>query len=265
MLIGYVVTVLMGVGLGLTGGGGTILTVPLLVYFFDVNPVMAAVYSLFIVGTSSLAGAMGKIHQRLVSLGSIVYFGIPSLLIVFATRRWLVPAIPEVICQAGELVVTKALLTLLLFSIVMVFAARAMIRQRVELSAPAHRPVRPWGVIFRGGVTGMITGLVGAGGGFLIVPALTLTLQMPIKRAIGSSLVIIALNSLVGFMAVGLYPGFDWRLIVSLSLLAIGGTLAGNFLTKYIPPVAVKKAFGWLVLVIGIYIIFRELLFHSNA
>ena len=261
MVVGYMAAGLIGVSLGLTGGGGSILTMPVLVYLFGVSPVMAAAYSLFIVGSSSLVGAAGKIREQLVSMRSVLYFGMPSLLAVFVTRKWLMPALPDVFFSAGGLSFSKSLFTLLLFSVLMILAGVAMIRKQTVRQTDETMTIHPVRIGMQGILTGLITGMLGAGGGFLIVPALMWQLKLPVKTAIGSSLVIIAINSLVGFTGDMMNYSIEWSLMLPIAALSIAGIFIGNRLQQHIQPEALKKGFGWFVLVMGIYIIVKELFF----
>ncbi|MBK6829745.1 MAG: sulfite exporter TauE/SafE family protein [Flavobacteriales bacterium] len=264
-ILGYIGAILMGLSLGLIGGGGSILTVPILVYLFMVEPVLATAYSLFIVGLTSLVGSlshmrMGNIHWR-----TAIVFGIPSILAVYATRAWLVPALPDPIFDLGSVVLSKAVGILVLFALIMVAAAYSMIRKPKAPKGPdasAEQAVKfnyPL-ILAEGVVVGMVTGIVGAGGGFLIIPALVLLAKLPMKQAVGTSLIIIAAKSLIGFT--GDLKGnevIDWNFLLLFSAIAIGGIIVGSILSKRVPNEKLKPAFGWFVLIMGIYIIGREL------
>lgn len=263
-IFGYFSAILIGVSLGLIGGGGSILTVPVLVYLFNVEPMLATAYSLFIVGLSSLIGAFPKYKQDLISVKTAVVFGIPSLIAVFATRKLIVPAIPNEIFTIGTFVVTKAILMMILFAVLMVAASVSMIREKKGESQDEEQdqvfnyPL----IILEGIVVGVLTGLVGAGGGFLIIPALVMLSKLPMKKAVGTSLLIIAAKSLIGFTGDVSENGstMDWTLLISVTALAIVGIFAGNLLSKKVDGNKLKKGFGWFVLVMGIYIIINELL-----
>jgi len=261
VVMGYTAAVLIGISLGLIGGGGSILTVPVLVYLFGLSPVTASAYSLFIVGSASLVGAAGKVRQRLVSFRSVLYFGLPSLLTVFVMRKWVVPAMPEVFFSVGDFHFTKAVFTILLFAVLMIAASLSMISNKGVVAAGAAPKLNPVRIAVQGVVTGLVTGMVGAGGGFLIVPALIWMLGLPVKTAIGSSLLIIAINSLSGFLGDVLNVHIQWDLVLSVAALAIAGIFIGNLLSKRIAAIHLKKGFGWFVLAMGIYIIVKELLF----
>ena len=256
-LIGYIASVFVGLVLGLLGGGGSILSIPILVYLFHIEPVRASAYSLFIVGVTSFAGAIPKHRDHLVNLKTGILFGIPSIAVIFCTRKWIVPAIPEIIFSAENFILSKRLLLLGLFAILMILAAFPMIRDKKELKA-SHPRFRTFLVIVEGSLIGFLTGLVGAGGGFLIIPALVFLTGLPFKTAVGTSLFIIGINSLVGFTGDLLNFSMDWWFLLSITALAIVGILMGNKLSRQIDGNTLKKAFGWLILAMGFYILFRE-------
>ncbi|MEY2870357.1 MAG: hypothetical protein RLZZ146_280 [Bacteroidota bacterium] len=273
-ILGYIGAILMGLSLGLIGGGGSILTVPILVYLFQVDAVLATAYSLFIVGLTSLVGSfshikLGNIHWR-----TAIVFGIPSIISVFLTRSYLVPRIPDPILTFGQdpsggasMVITKSVGLLLLFAVIMVMAAYSMIKPTKKRAADGlqanenNEPQFNYPLILaEGAIVGVVTGLVGAGGGFLIIPALVLLAKLPMKKAVGTSLMIIAAKSLIGF--VGDMRGdevIDWSFLGVFSSIAVVGILLGSWLSKRIPGEKLKPAFGWFVLVMGTYIIIKEL------
>jgi uncharacterized membrane protein YfcA len=260
---GYVASVLIGISLGLIGGGGSILTVPVLVYLFNINPVLATAYSLFIVGATSLVGVLPKYRQGLVNLKTTLIFGIPSIAAVYATRAFIVPVIPDEIFTPGNFVVTKSILLMILFAVLMVFASVSMIRNNnnsvMASNENGEQKFNYPMIIIEGLVVGLLTGLVGAGGGFLIIPALVLFSKLPMKQAIGTSLLIIAAKSLFGFLGDLHHYEMDWKLLLIVTALAVGGIFIGNGLSKKISGDKLKKWFGWFVLVMGIYIIIKEL------
>lgn len=263
-IAGYIASLVIGLSLGLIGGGGSILTVPVLVYLFGVHPVAATAYSLFIVGATSLVGTFSKYRQKEVNLKTAIIFGIPSIAAVYATRAFIVPAIPDEIFSIGSFVMTKPLMMMLLFAILMVAASVSMIRtpkiKKVE-EVPVKQTFNYPLILIEGALVGMLTGLVGAGGGFLIIPALVILSKLPMKQAVGTSLLIIAAKSLIGFTGdLGKFE-MDWQLLISITALAIIGIFIGNLLSKRIAADALKKGFGWFVLVMGIYILVKELFF----
>lgn len=262
-IAGYLASALIGISLGLIGGGGSILTVPVLVYLFGVNAVEATAYSLFIVGTTSLVGTFPKYKEGVVNVKTGLIFGAPSILAVYLTRKWLVPAIPDVVFTLGEHEVTKSILLMLLFAVLMVFASVSMIRDK-KASQPADQTSKGLNypmILAEGAIVGVLTGLVGAGGGFLIIPALVLFTGLPMKEAVGTSLMIIAVKSLIGFTGDLGHFTMNWPLLLSVSGIAVAGIFAGNYLSARIDGAKLKKGFGWFVLVMGIYIIIKELFF----
>lgn len=255
--IGYVASICIGVILGLLGGGGSILSIPILVYLFHIDAVMASAYSLFIVGVTSLIGAIPKYKDHLVNIRTGLLFGIPSIAAIFATRKWVVPAIPDVIFQLGGFTFSKRLLLLGLFATLMITASWSMIRSRKQKLADD----RDWKIpllVVEGILIGFLTGLVGAGGGFLIIPALVWLTGLPFKTAVGTSLFIIAINSLLGFLGDVLNYKMEWTFLLSLTGLAILGILVGNRLQKRISADRLRKGFGWLTFVMGFFMLLRE-------
>lgn len=261
-ILGYLAAILIGLSLGMIGGGGSILTVPALVYLMKTPPVDATAYSLFIVGATALAGAFQKYRSGLVNLKAAMIFGVPSIIAVFLTRMFIMPAIPQQLGTLFGMNLTKDLFVMLLFAILMVAASVSMIRgssngTNNDETVPLHfnYPL----IIAEGALVGVLTGLVGAGGGFLIIPALVLLTKLPMKMAVGTSLLIIAAKSLIGFTGDLVHMQIDWSLLMIFTALAVGGVFAGNYLSHGIESKHLKKAFGWFVLIMGIYIIWKEM------
>lgn len=267
-ILGYILAVLVGVSLGLIGSGGSILTVPILVYVMGVNPVLATAYSLFIVGSTALVGGVQSALQKRADFKTVFIFGIPSIATVYVTRMWLVPLIPAELFSIGSLVITKSIGIMVLFAIVMILASVSMIRPGKESDDSGEQALHynyPL-ILLEGSVVGLLTGLVGAGGGFLIIPALVILARMPMKLAVGTSLFIIAAKSLIGF--IGDLQGsqvIDWKLLGTFTALAGIGIFIGIYLSKKISGDKLKKSFGWFVLIMGIYIFVKELFFPSSG
>jgi uncharacterized protein len=261
--IGYIASILIGVALGLIGGGGSILTVPVLVYLLGVDAVAATSYSLFIVGATSAVGSIQYFRKNLVNIKTAIVFGIPSIIAVFLTRAYIVPAIPKEVFTVGSFVITKSILMMLLFAVLMISASYSMIKKtKKTVEAEGEQKFNYPLILIEGVVVGMLTGLVGAGGGFLIIPALVILSKLPMKEAVGTSLVIIAAKSLIGFFGEGgdaLPP--NWKLITMVTGFAVVGIFIGTALSKKVDGAKLKPAFGWFVLVMGVYIIAKELFF----
>ena len=257
--LGYIASIGIGISLGLIGGGGSILTVPVLVYLFQIDPLLATSYSLFIVGSTSAVGAVPYFRNNLVDFQTALYFGLPSIITVFLTRLYIIEAIPNHLFQIGSFEITKNMGIMLLFAILMLFAALKMIKgnQVDESKKISQRSVLP--LVFQGAAVGFISGLVGAGGGFLIIPALIIFNQMPMKKAVGTSLLIIAANSLFGFIGKLDFHLINWTFLLTLSGIAITGILIGSKLSQRIDGKKLKPAFGWFVLLMGIVVIIQEI------
>ena len=260
-LIGYSLALLMGITLGLIGAGGSALTVPIMVYLFGLDAFLATTYSLFIVGLTSLFGSVKHIRAKTVDWKYVILFGIPSIISIFISRKFLLPSIPDILFNVGAFVVTKNIALLLLFAIVLVLASYSMIKpikQNLDNGVISDKRFQLIGI---GLVVGLVTGLVGAGGGFLIVPALVLWAKLPIKKATATSLMIITINSTLGFaFDENGIRRVDWEHMFYFSVLAIIGIFVGMKLAEKIPGEKLKPAFGWFILAMGIFIMVQQLL-----
>lgn len=261
-ILGYFGAICIGVVVGLVGGGGSILAVPILTYLFYLNPVTATAYSLFIVGTSALFGAIKNMQKGLVDFRTGITFAIPAFIAVYITRKYIVPAIPEHIVTIGEFIVTKNIGIMIFFAFIMLLASVSMIKNRKENSV--ENPEKPKFnyplILLEGAVVGVLTGIVGAGGGFLIIPALVLMAKLPMKKAVATSLMIIAIKSLIGFIGDVENLIIDWTFLLSFTALSIIGIFIGIYLSNFIEGKKLKKGFGYFVLIMAVYILFKELL-----
>lgn len=249
--LGYLSAILMGLVLGLIGGGGSVLAVPILVYLFKVPGAEATFYSLFIVGVCAAVGAMPLSKRGLVVAKTGLLFFLPSVVGVLFSRRVLLPALPGNFDIAGR-AFTKDLLILILFGVVMIAASWSMLRKIPAGAKKSTSGTTPAKTGFTGVIVGAITGFVGAGGGFLIVPALVNELSLPIEKAIGTSLFIIALSSLSGFSGELLAGArVNWALVLPFLVVSLAGVSAGTYLNRFIPGSKLKPAFGWFVLFLG--------------
>lgn len=255
--LGFFGAFLIGTVLGLIGGGGSILTVPLLVYLLGYNPITATAYSLFVVGTSSVFGVYKKHQKKLVDFKTGLAFSFPSFIAVYATRRYLVPNIPEEILTIKGFIITKEIAIMAFFAIIMLLAATSMMKEKKETTAPFKKQAYIK-TFSQGLIIGVITGLIGAGGGFLYVPALVMWAGLSMKKAVGTSLVIISINSIIGFLGDLHALQTDWAFLVTFSGLTILGVLLGDYLSKFISNKKLKKAFGIFIMAMAIYILFKE-------
>ncbi len=257
--IGYILAIIIGLSLGLIGSGGSILTVPLLVYFFGLDAVMATAYSLFIVGISSGVGAVRFIIRKEADLRTAVLFAVPALVAVYTVRRYLMPALPEILFSVNGFEVSRDTFILLFFALIMLWAAVKMIRpQTAQTPSPKPRSYNYGIILLEGAIVGGVTGFVGAGGGFLIIPALVLLVGMPMKKAVATSLLIITVKSLLGFIGDVQTQAIDWQLLITLSLMASGGIYAGMALGKKIDGSQLKRGFGYFVLFMALFMLVKE-------
>lgn len=261
VLIGYAAAIVIGVSLGLIGGGGSILTVPVLVYILGIDPVLATAYSLFVVGSTSLVGSFTYMKKSLVDYRTALVFAIPSFITVFLTRKFIVLAMPDPLFDLAGMEITKSIGIMVFFALIMLAASYSMIKGKnvdgeEESEVKFNIPL----IAVEGIIVGLITGLVGAGGGFLIIPALVLMAKLPMKMAVGTSLLIISAKSLIGFLGDVSNQTIDWKLLLIFTGLSILGIFIGSSLSKKINERALKRGFGWFVLVMGIYIISKELM-----
>jgi uncharacterized membrane protein YfcA len=264
-ILGYIAALFIGLSLGIIGGGGSILTVPVLVYLFDYDAVVSTSMSLFIVGVSSAVGSYSYFKKGLINIKTAIIFGIPSIIAVFITRKWIVPAIPQVVIDVNGFQIEKDAFLLLLFAVLMLMASYSMIKKTknttksndLDDSQRFNYPI----ILLEGSIVGVLTGLVGAGGGFLIIPALVVLSKLPMKEAVGTSLAIIAAKSLIGFTGESSETLIPWPFLMLITTLAIIGIIVGSFVSKFIDGNRLKPAFGWFVLIMGFYIIIKEVWF----
>lgn len=254
--LAYFASALIGIALGLIGGGGSILTVPVMVYLFGVNPLLATSYSLFIVGTTSLVGAYQNYRNNFVNIKTALLFGLSSIITVFVIRKFFISLIPPALFSVSGFQVT----TMVLFALLMIAAAFSMISDKKTINQDL--PIRSGNtlkLLLYGIGIGVVTGLLGAGGGFLLIPTLVILLGLPMKEAVGTSLMIIAFNSLVGFVGDLGHFQINWPFLLEVTAIAIAGVFLGIFLSKKIDGGKLKKGFGWFVLIMGGYIVLKEL------
>ncbi|GAB3892304.1 sulfite exporter TauE/SafE family protein [Spirosoma agri] len=260
--VGYASALIVGLVIGLAGGGGSILTVPIFVYVFGIPTMLATTYSLFVVGTTSLVGSINHILKKRVDLRITLTFALPSFISIYLSRRFLVPALPDPLFQVNTFALAKSDAILYFFATVMILAARAMISgsTRPEQGEAADGHPRYGSLALDGLAVGLLTGTIGAGGGFLIVPMLVLMAGLPMHRAVATSVFIIAVNSFVGFAGDIQHTDLDWNFLLPFTGLSIIGIFIGMYLARFVPPDRLKKGFGWFVLAVACYMISREVM-----
>ncbi|RDI34311.1 sulfite exporter TauE/SafE family protein [Lentzea flaviverrucosa] len=246
LVLTLLAAVVVGLALGVLGGGGSILTVPILVYLAGQEPKQAIAMSLFVVGVTSAVGAISHARAGRVRWRTGLVFGAAGMAGAYGGGR-LAELIPGTWLLVG-------------FAVMMIATAAAMIRGRRD-----GAPVKPHGelpvgrVVVEGLAVGAVTGLVGAGGGFLVVPALALLGGLPMAIAVGTSLVVIAMKSFAGLAGYLATVHIDWKLAVMVTVAAVIGSMIGGRLTGLIPETVLRRGFGWFVLVMGGFVLAQQL------
>ncbi|MDF2478610.1 MAG: hypothetical protein K0S24_4093 [Sphingobacterium sp.] len=265
-IIGFLLAILVGLSMGLMGSGGSILTLPIFVYLFHIEPQYALDYSLFSIGVLALIGSVEPVTKGKVDLKTTAIFLIPSLVSVYLTKRHLLTAIPAQF-HIAELSISRNHVIMLLFSFVILVSALAMIRRRkqLEVSAVMLHISQVLKIITAGLLVGIMTGLVGAGGGFIIVPSLVLLLGIPLKQAIATSLFIIGLNASFGLGAnYQLLNHMNWPILLIFTLITLIGLQIGSKWKDRLEVVRLQGLFGYFLMSIGILILTFEVIQFVN-
>ena len=258
-IAGYAAAVFIGLSLGLIGGGGSILTVPILVYFFHIDPVIATTYSLFVVGITSSAGAYSHYRKGNVNFKIALLFGVPSLIAIFIMRKWVMPGIPHHLFNIWQFDLTKPILLMLVFAGLMLAASISMIRKK-KANTISDFSTNYKKLVIQSLIVGVITGFVGVGGGFLIIPSLVIFAGLPMKKAVGTSLIVMTISSLLGVLGdVSRHEQLNYSFLLTFSVFAVLGIIAGSYSTRYVNDAKLKPAFGWFVLVMGLFILITTL------
>lgn len=259
-IFGYVGAIFIGLVLGLLGGGGSILTLPILVYLFHLNPVTATAYSLFVVGTTSLTGAINNYRKKLVELKTGLAFAFPAFVVVYCVRKYLIHLLPDIFYQSENFQIHRDFAIMTFFGLIMAITSTIMIRSKADAVPNLTVSVLHYPLLFLQGIlVGLIAGLIGAGGGFLIIPALVWFGKLPMKRAIATSLLIIAVNSLIGFLGDIQNIEIDWQFLLLFTFLSIIGIFIGMYFSNKVDGKKLKRWFGWFVLSMAVFILIREL------
>ncbi|MCU0431325.1 MAG: sulfite exporter TauE/SafE family protein [Cytophagaceae bacterium] len=260
-LLGYTLLACMGIVLGLIGGGGSMLALPVLVYIMEIPTVTATAYSLFLVGSTAAVGAITQSIKKQVDWKAAMIFSIPSIPAVYLMRKWILPSLPE---HLGKLPLSTLLM--FLFAALMLVSGIMMITRRCEYCDKQLErkplPRASYGIILLEGLlVGSITGLVGAGGGFLVVPALVMYANIPMRLAVGTSLLIIALKSMIGFVGDWqMLPSVDWKLLLMAGAAAFAGMLLGGRWNGKFREKTLKQYFGWGMISLSLIILMKEIM-----
>lgn len=253
----WICALLIGLSLGLLGSGGSILTIPVLVYVAHTNPALAINYSLFIVGLTAAVGTIRFAITRELQIKETLFFASASVSTVFIVRGFLVPLLPAEIIIANYTIQVESLLMLLLV-VVMLFSAKAMIAEVKFIQQDTQQSKAK--VIANGTAVGAITGVTGAGGGFLIVPSLIINLRFSFLQATASSLFIVFLNSAIGFLTgYKNFKTYDWSFLILFALVSITGLFIGTFIKNKFNLILLRKFFGYFIIAVAIYIILKEI------
>ena len=265
-IFGYISAFAIGISLGIIGGGGSILAVPVLAYLFSIDEKAATAYSLFIVGASALVGGLQQHLKGFVDWKTAIVFGIPSIIGVSLVRYFVIPALPELFFIIGDFEFTRRMAMFGFFAFLMIPAAFSMLKENKKTALNKHQKISynyPL-IVLEGLVVGGITGLIGAGGGFLIIPALVILAKVEMKVAVGTSLMIIAFKSLLGFfLGDALTMIIDWAFLALFTGLSFMGILIGSYISNFINAEKLKKAFGYFILVMALFIFYMEFMVNN--
>ena len=263
-IIGYTSAIIVGLLVALVGAGGSILTVPILVYLLGVAPVAATGYSLLIIGITSFASTFGYVFRKLINYKIVLSFGIPSIIAVYSTRKYLLPIIPDEIFEYHNFLITKDTGLMFLLGILIMTSAFSMISVKKSYKPEIAKPTVPTFqysrmILIEGLIIGILTGLVGTGGGFMIIPALVILCKLPMKEAVGSALMIAACKSSIGFLGeIGNNPNIDYQMIGIFTALAMIGIVIGSFISNKVSGYRLRSSFGYFLLIIAFFILIRE-------
>jgi uncharacterized membrane protein YfcA len=260
-IFGYLSALLIGFTLGLIGGGGSIFAVPVLAYLFLINEKAATAYSLFIVGASALFGAVKQYVKGYVDLKTAIVFGIPAMVGVTLVRHYVVPNLPNILFVVQDFEFTRRMGMFGLFALLMIPAAFSMLKKQSKKQNRKNDAVAynyPL-VLIEGILVGGVTGLIGAGGGFLIIPALVILANIEMKVAVGTSLMIIAFKSLLGFfLGDAMTMEIDWEFLALFTSITFIGVFIGSYTSNFVDGKKLKKGFGYFILAMSVFIFYME-------
>ncbi|PHR20658.1 MAG: permease [Fluviicola sp.] len=259
--LGAFISLLIGIVLGLVGGGGSILTVPMVHYLFGTSMLLATTYSLIVVSVASGVGTIQRLKSKQIDFKQGLIFVLPSMTVAFIIRRFVLPAIPESFELMGIQMSLEIIIAILLITVMLFTAIKTLISKRI----PSSDPATVLSILLFGMLTGLLSGFIGAGGGFIIVPIL-IRLGMDIRKAVGTSMFIISIQSAVALSGDLFNPkivaegGIDWELVSIITLLTVGGVLLGSYLQRYFSGKLLKRVFSLILIVVALGILFQKLI-----
>ncbi len=254
----FVIAAFIGISLGLLGAGGAIVAVPAFVYLGNIPPTLASGYALFVVTVATAVGSTQYVRKQLVDWRSVLAFGSTTMASIAAVRRFVLPEIPDVFrAWPTDIVLHRDTVLMVAFATILLGAGYAMVRPRTE-APPTHTHIAR--LAFFGLVIGIVSGFLGVGGGFLMTPALVLWAGLDIRKAVGTSLVLISANSAIG-VASDLSRGavYDWNFVLLFTTITTAGIIVGTLLSHRIDGQRLKQGFGWFVIALGLAVLAREL------
>lgn len=263
-IIGYLGALLIGVSLGLIGGGGSILAVPVLAYLFNINEKTATAYSLFVVGFSALVGGLKQHLKGYVDWKTAIVFGVPAIIGVTTIRYFIIPILPNTLFSYNNITFTRRMAMFGLFALLMFPAGIAMLKTRKEVNVNKKVKYNYPLILIEGLFVGALTGLIGAGGGFLIIPALVILAKVKMKVAIATSLIIIAAKSLLGFfLGDAITMNVNWSFLILFTTISLIGIFLGSYLSNFVDGKKLKKGFGYFIFLMAIFIFYMEFFISS--
>ncbi|WNJ19335.1 sulfite exporter TauE/SafE family protein [Pontibacter sp. G13] len=266
--IGYLCAASIGIVMGLMGSGGSMM-LPVLAYLFAKDANLTSAYSIFVIGLTSIIGTFGKVREDIIPYKVTFAFLIPALLSTWFARWALVPMVPEHLLEIGDFVLVKKQGLLILFAVILVFSGLSMITGFADKLKERSQAHFSWpSLIISAIVIGLLSGMLGTGGGFMIVPALIMTAGLEIKEAAAGALVIVAVKSLVGFFAgdaITMGDQIEWNFLAKVAGVMITGILLGNWLSNHLPAERIKRGFAYITLALAVFVLGKEMIWPLLA
>ncbi len=263
IFLGAIISLLIGIVLGLVGGGGSILTVPMVHYLFGTSMLLATTYSLIVVSIASGVGTLQRLPSKQVDFKQGLIFLVPSMSIAFLIRRFILPLIPQSFDFIGVQLSLEIIIALLLVGVMLFTAIRTLFSKREPSSEVPSITI----VVLFGLLTGLLSGFIGAGGGFIIVPIL-MRLGMDIRKAVGTSMFIISIQSAIALLGDVFNPqiaadgGIDWKLLSVITVLTVIGVFVGTYLQRHFSGKLLRQLFSYLLIAVALGVLTQKLILH---